>query len=102
MSAVTWTRDGSSACGRRQSNARRNLRRTKGAPHVSATSQIAEARRRWAAALNSGSADAFVACVTNDAVWLPPRGVAIEGPVALQAWLSDLFNQFRYEFSTSA
>ena len=56
-------------------------------------------RERWAAALNEGAAGEFVKCVTPDAVWLPPRGDAVEGREALIEWLEPLFGQFRYEFS---
>ena len=56
-------------------------------------------RERWTTALNEGSADEFVKCVTPDAVWLPPRGDAVEGRKALIEWLEPLFAQFRYGFS---
>jgi uncharacterized protein (TIGR02246 family) len=59
-------------------------------------------RGRWVAALNSGSAEGFVRCVTPEALWLPPRGDAIQGRHALIAWLEPLFQRFRYEFSVSA
>ena len=67
---------------------------------MSAIAEIADVRRRWAEAINAGSARAFVGCVTDDAVWLPPRGNAIQGVVALREWLEGLFQQFRYEFDT--
>jgi uncharacterized protein (TIGR02246 family) len=56
-------------------------------------------RERWTTALNEGSADEFARCVTPNAVWLPPRGDAVEGRKALIEWLEPLFGQFRYEFS---
>jgi uncharacterized protein (TIGR02246 family) len=63
--------------------------------------EIATLRRRWIGAINMGSAVAFVSCVTDDAVWLPPRGDAVQGPEALRRWLQGLFEQYDYQFSTS-
>lgn len=68
---------------------------------MSLDEEIAVVRDRWAEALNEGSADGFVGCVTDDAVWLPPAGDAVEGIEALRAWLQGLFDQFRYEFKIS-
>jgi uncharacterized protein (TIGR02246 family) len=62
--------------------------------------EIDLARARWTEAINSGSADGFVRCVADDAVWLPPRGEAVQGADALRAWLSDLFDRFHYRFET--
>lgn len=67
---------------------------------MSAITDIEGVRRRWAEAINAGSARAFVKCVTDDAVWLPPRGKAVQGAVALCEWLEGLFREFRYEFDT--
>ena len=62
---------------------------------------IAATRRRWVAALNDGSAAAFVRCIADDAVWLPPRGDALRGRDAIARWLAPLFAHYRYEFSTA-
>lgn len=67
---------------------------------MSATTEIESVRRRWADAINAGSARAFVECVTDDAVWLPSRGSAVQGAAALHEWLEGLFREFRYEFDT--
>lgn len=67
---------------------------------MSAITDIGGVRRHWAEAINAGSARAFVECVTDDAVWLPPRGKAVQGAVALREWLEGLFREFRYEFDT--
>lgn len=63
--------------------------------------EIDTVRETWIAALNQGSIEGFVNCTTSEAVWLPPRGQAVEGREALKAWLMPLFEQFRYEFSVS-
>src|SRR3712207_9093341 len=67
---------------------------------MSALSDIAAVRSRWTAAINAGSVDAFVSCVTADAVWLPPRGEAVQGSQAIGSWLRELFDHFHYQFST--
>lgn len=66
---------------------------------MSSTLEITAVRNRWTDAINAGSVDAFVSCVTEDAIWLPPRGEAIQGAVALGRWLGELFAQFHYQFS---
>lgn len=63
--------------------------------------EIATVRRRWVEAINSGSSETFVSCVTDKVVWLPPRGEAVQGREALGRWLRGLFGQFHYRFSTS-
>jgi len=63
--------------------------------------EIASVREVWVEALNKGSAEEFVRCITEDAVWLPPYGEAIEGRGAIARWLELLFEQFRYEFIIS-
>lgn len=62
---------------------------------------IAAVRARWVQALNDGSAAAFVQCVTEDAVWLPPRGDAIQGRAAIAAWLEPLFARYDYTYTTA-
>ena len=62
--------------------------------------EIAAVRQRWVEAINAGSAAGFVQCVTEDAVWLPPRGDAIQGRAAIAAWLAPLFAQYRYDYTT--
>lgn len=64
---------------------------------MSPIAEIARVRERRAEAINAGSASPFVGCaspfvgcVTDDAVWLPPRGNAIQGAVALREWLEGL------------
>lgn len=68
---------------------------------MSTNPQIDAVRSKWAESLNSGSAEAFVSCVTDDAVWLPPKGSAVEGSAAILEWLSGLFDKFYYDFNIS-
>ena len=61
---------------------------------------IAAVRARWVQALNDASAPDFVRCITEDAVWLPPRGPAIHGRDAIARWLKPHFAQYRYQYTT--
>lgn len=68
---------------------------------MTSEAEITFVRKAWRDAINARSAEAFVRCVTEDAVWLPPRGGAIRGREELAAWLKELFEQFEYRFKTS-
>jgi len=62
---------------------------------------LREQRHRWIAAINEGSVDGFLAVVTDDAVWLPPRHDAIRGKKDIRAWLGQPFARLDYEYSVS-
>ncbi len=63
--------------------------------------EIDSVRQQWIEAMNNGSAEAFVRCVTQNAVWLPPRGEAVEGRTAIAEWLRPLFEEFRFDFTVT-
>lgn len=52
---------------------------------------------KWASALKSGDAQAYIENLTDDAVWMPPNEAALEGKVAIRDWLAALFEQIRVE-----
>ena len=60
---------------------------------------IADVRRRWVEAINAGSAEAFVRCITEDAVWLPPHGEALHGRDAIARWLEPPFAAYKYDYT---
>lgn len=62
---------------------------------------IEDQRTRWIAAINAGSAAAFVAIVTDDAVWLPSRHNALSGKEEIRAWLEKPLAEFDYDYSVS-
>ena len=62
---------------------------------------IREQRHRWIAAINAGSADDFVAALTEDAVWLPSTNDAICGREEIRAWLEKPFAELDYRYSVS-
>lgn len=63
--------------------------------------RIAAQRARWVRAINEGSADGFVAVLTEDAVWLPPGRDAIAGRQRIRDWLEQPFSELEYEYDVS-
>lgn len=66
-----------------------------------ALADIARSRTEWLARLGEGDLDGYLAVLTADVVWLPPRGPALAGAAALRAWLSTFLAQYRYDFTLS-
>ena len=62
---------------------------------------ISERRRRWIAAIHAGDADAFVATLTEDAVWLPAGRAAIVGKERIRDWLREPFERYRYDYAVT-
>lgn len=61
--------------------------------------EMRQRRREWRAAVNAGDLDAYADLVTEDLVWLPPAGDAIEGRKGFRDWLEPFFGRYSYEFS---
>lgn len=67
----------------------------------SAIAAITACRARWIAAINAGDAEAFVAVLTDDAVWLPWGQAAISGKAAIRAWLGAPFAEYDYDYTVT-
>jgi len=68
------------------------------APETEALDQL---RAAHIAAINSGDADAWVACFTPDAVQLPPNCPPNLGTESIKGWSGGLLAAFDCEFSLS-
>lgn len=60
---------------------------------------IKQQREVWINAINRGSADDFVAVLTEDAVWLPGGRPAIAGKESIRRWLTPPFSAYDYNYS---
>ncbi len=67
----------------------------------SPTNAIARQRNKWVAAVNSGSADAFVEVIVDDAVWLPAQMDAVSGKERVRNWLTGPFSQYQFDYSVT-
>ena len=64
-----------------------------------ARAEIAHSRAAWIAAINAADADAFVAVLAEDAVWLPWGNPALHTRAEIRRWLQAPFERFVYRYS---
>lgn len=60
--------------------------------------EIRQRRKEWREAVNACDVAAYADLVTENLVWLPPMGNAIEGRESFRAWLEPFFGRFSYDF----
>ena len=62
---------------------------------------ISQRRADWTTAMQAGEIEQYLALLTDDVVWIPPRGSAVHGKEQIQEWLTPLFQQFSYDVTFS-
>ena len=60
---------------------------------------VAARRQAWAERVSAGALEAYAELVSDDVVWLPPRGTPIVGRAAFTTWLAPFFARYAYQFS---
>ena len=56
---------------------------------------LARAHEDYLAAINANDADAVLAMLTDDAVYLPPNAPAVAGKAAIRPWIEGYFTAYR-------
>lgn len=60
---------------------------------------IEERRKLWIDCTCAADVDGSVELLTDDVVWFPPSGEALEGKEAVRDWMAPFFEVFEYGFS---
>ena len=56
---------------------------------------LARAHEDYLAAINANDAEALLAMLTDDAIYLPPHEPAVEGKAAIRPWIEGYFGAYR-------
>jgi uncharacterized protein (TIGR02246 family) len=63
---------------------------------------LARAHEDYLAAINANDAEAVLALLTDDAVYLPPHEPAVAGKAAIRPWLEGYFKAYRTHWEKEA